>query len=234
MCSGDPDMPSEANRAKCFVIACFVFSIFSMIGFFAGWPGIIGGVCGILACVAASILMCCAPKKGEGACKFTAAGALLLIAGIIQIIMAIALIVITILLVTAVQKIDTCADGDHWKANCVNKPDDGTDCTADIYYGSDAGCYKSMIDDDDDSWDDGDTWHCAKSDYPDTCEDLGNAVKTGFTVLIVVVSGISIAFEIIAGVLNVIGGAYCLKAKIAIEKVGQGGASLTTTTDAKM
>merc|ERR1712205_279337 len=106
---------------------------------------------------------------------------------------AIALIVITILLVTAVQKNETCADGDHWKANCVNKPDDGTDCTADIYYGSDAGCYKSTIDDDDDSW------YCAKSDYADTCEDLGNAVKTGVTVLIVVVSGISIAFRSLPG-----------------------------------
>ena len=48
-------------------------SLFSMIGFAGGIPGVVGALCGLLACVAASILMCCAPKTTqEGGCKFTA------------------------------------------------------------------------------------------------------------------------------------------------------------------
>ena len=44
-----------------------------MIGFAGGTPGIVGAICGILACVASSILMCCAPKSTEeGGGKFTA------------------------------------------------------------------------------------------------------------------------------------------------------------------
>ena len=44
-----------------------------MLGFGVGITGVIGAICGILACVAASILMCCAPKSAdEGAGKFTA------------------------------------------------------------------------------------------------------------------------------------------------------------------
>ena len=48
-------------------------SIFSMIGFGAGWAGAIGAVCGILACIGSSILMCCAPRTPqEGPGKFVA------------------------------------------------------------------------------------------------------------------------------------------------------------------
>ena len=110
MCSDNPNMPNEANKAKCFVISCFVLcaalpralipvsprlsrtcintsrdslsarsaclcasSIFSMMGFASGTPGVIGGVCGLLACFGSSILMCCAPTRiEEGNCKFTA------------------------------------------------------------------------------------------------------------------------------------------------------------------
>ena len=44
-----------------------------MIGFAGGTPGIVGALCGILACVASSILLCCAPKStDEGGGKFTA------------------------------------------------------------------------------------------------------------------------------------------------------------------
>ena len=44
-----------------------------MIGFGAGWAGAIGAVCGILACIGSSILMCCAPKTPqEGGGKFCA------------------------------------------------------------------------------------------------------------------------------------------------------------------
>ena len=48
-------------------------SLFSMIGFGASWPGAIGAVCGILACIGSSIVMCCAPASAqEGGGKFTA------------------------------------------------------------------------------------------------------------------------------------------------------------------
>ena len=48
-------------------------SIFSIIGFGAGWAGAIGAVCGILACIGSSILMCCAPQTTqEGGGKFLA------------------------------------------------------------------------------------------------------------------------------------------------------------------
>ena len=48
-------------------------SLFSMIGFGASWAGAIGGVCGLLACIGSSILMCCAPASAqEGGGKFTA------------------------------------------------------------------------------------------------------------------------------------------------------------------
>ena len=44
-----------------------------MIGFLAGIPGIVGAICGILACIGSSILMCCAPRSvDEGNGKFTA------------------------------------------------------------------------------------------------------------------------------------------------------------------
>ena len=47
-------------------------SVFSMVGFLGGTYGIIGGVSGVLACVASSIIMCCGPKSTEeGGCKFT-------------------------------------------------------------------------------------------------------------------------------------------------------------------
>ena len=128
MCSDNVNLPKEANKAKCFVISCFVLcaspgahagdgcttkkretpvrlpvvmqqlhhltqcacavfarsflsctahtcgsSIFSMIGFFADWAGAIGAVCGILACIGSSILMCCAPRTPqEGGGKFCA------------------------------------------------------------------------------------------------------------------------------------------------------------------
>ena len=44
-----------------------------MMGFVVSIPGVVGGICGLLACVASSILMCCAPKStAEGGGKFTA------------------------------------------------------------------------------------------------------------------------------------------------------------------
>ena len=52
--------------------ACGGSSVFSMVGFLGGPYGIIGGVSGVLACVASSIIMCCGPRSTEeGGCKFT-------------------------------------------------------------------------------------------------------------------------------------------------------------------
>ena len=69
-------------QCTCTAFACFFFSctahtcgssIFSLIGFGASWPGAIGAVCGILACIGSSILMCCAPATTqEGGGKFLA------------------------------------------------------------------------------------------------------------------------------------------------------------------
>jgi len=111
MCTDNPDMPKEANKAKCFVVACFVFSVFSMIGFFSGTWGTIGAICGILACIASSMLMCCAPKTVDrGSCKFTAASVLLLLAGIIQLIMGIIVIYVLMGTLNEVNEGSHCAD----------------------------------------------------------------------------------------------------------------------------
>ena len=66
MCSSDPDVPAEGNKAKCVGLACFVLSIFSMIGFATG--GVLGGVGGLCACIAWSLMQCCY-KGSEGAEK---------------------------------------------------------------------------------------------------------------------------------------------------------------------
>ena len=81
-----------------------------MIGFGGGWSGIIGAVGGLLACIGSSILMCCAPKSpSEGGGKFFGAGVLLLIAGVIQLIMAIVTVILMAMLLTAVNEIDACS-----------------------------------------------------------------------------------------------------------------------------
>jgi hypothetical protein len=88
MCSSDPALPKEVKCAKCMGIAIFVFAIFSMIGFIGG--AIAGGVAGIMACVASSILMCCGPKAdGTGAGKELAAAILYILAGIVHFVGAV-------------------------------------------------------------------------------------------------------------------------------------------------
>ena len=87
MCADNPKLPKEANKAKCVAVACFVFSVFSMIGFAGGTAGIVGALCGLLACIAASILMCCAPKSAkDGGCKFTAVRCPMMSPGIADIL----------------------------------------------------------------------------------------------------------------------------------------------------
>ena len=63
MCSSDPALPKEVKCAKCMGIAIFVFAILSMIGFIGG--AIAGGVAGIMACVASSILMYAGSRRAS-------------------------------------------------------------------------------------------------------------------------------------------------------------------------
>lgn len=80
-----------------------------MIGFGGGWSGAVGAVGGLLACIGSSILMCCAPKSpSEGGGKFFGAGVLLLIAGVIQFIMAIVTVILLAMVLTAVNENDFC------------------------------------------------------------------------------------------------------------------------------
>ena len=74
-----------------------------------GIPGVVGAIGGLLACIASSMLMCCAPKKvEEGPCKFTAAGVMLLIAGILQLIMTVVVIVFMIMVLNEVNDDGYC------------------------------------------------------------------------------------------------------------------------------
>jgi len=55
----------------------------------------------------------------------------------------------------------------------------------------------------------------------DLCKSLhasGTSVVTG---IIVIFFGLSAGFLLLAGILNTIGGAYCIKAKAAIEKAAR-------------
>jgi len=222
MCSDNPSLPKEANKAKCFVISCFVFSLFSMIGFAGGIPGVVGAICGIIACVASSILICCAPKSTEeGGCKFTVAGVMLLIAGVAQIVMGIVVIAQLIMVLNEVNESSYCKDRysdcsfDSANTACSN----GDGITSYCYgtcYGTDWDkhglCYKKEK---------GDTeTFCTGKDEYDNCKglhDTGKAIVTGIAVILF---GVAAFFLLIAGLLNTIGGAYCLKAKAAIQAKG--------------
>ena len=107
-------------------------SIFSLVGFMGGLPGVVGAVGGLLACIASSMLICCAPKSHEaGPCKFTAAGAMLLIAGILQLIMACVVVVFLIMAVTAVNENDYCSK----RYSSCDKATDGCNCGLDAVSG---------------------------------------------------------------------------------------------------
>lgn len=212
MCSDNPNLLKEANKAKCFAVACFVFSIFSMLGFFAGITGVMGAICGLLACVAASILMCCGPKStAEGSCKYTAAGVLFLIAGLVQII---ACIILLVQLVAAINHVDDSSYCDDHYSKCsgyisstttidgVEIPSTET-CTG-------GWCYTDP--DDKDS-----VTQCKDEDDYDLCKTFHPGVKAVVTGLLVIVYGAAAAFLLIAGLLNTLGGVYCFGAKKAIE-----------------
>lgn len=216
MCSSDPNLPKEAQKAKCFVISCFVFSIFSMVGFGAGTTGLIGGIMGILACVASSILMCCPPKPEDGGCKFMAAAVLLLIAGIVQIIMAILIVVALIAVVGAVKSVatDYCSD----MTECATD-DSGTDCNDGVFYTS--GWCDDILG----------TKTCS-SQTKSECEAMYsgtsaavNAATDGVAAFLGIIMGIAAGLQLVSGLLNTIGGAYCVCAKKAMDAAGGGSSS---------
>ena len=91
-----------------------------------GIPGVVGAIGGLLACIASSMLMCCAPKKvEEGPCKFTAAGVMLLIAGILQLIMTVVVIVFMIIVLNEVNDDGYC--GKRYKS--CGTDSNGCSCT---------------------------------------------------------------------------------------------------------
>jgi len=196
-----------------------------------GIPGIVGAIGGLLACIASSILICCAPKKAEeGPCKFTAAGVMLLIAGILQLIMAVVVVVFLIMAVTAVNENEHCSKRyssclvDSSGCSCKDGTSgwpikvDGTDDYSGSYCSSstDGLCHDNSVDNPEDA-----TSRCATESEHDLCKSLhasGTAVVTG---IIVIFFGLSAGFLLLAGILNTIGGAYCIKAKAAIEKAAR-------------
>jgi len=216
MCSDNPNLPKEANKAKCFVIACFVFSFFSMLGFVAGITGVIGAICGILACVAASILMCCAPKSAdEGSGNFTAAMVMLLIAGIVQIICGFAVIAWIVAALNETNKSSYCDDR---YVECTTDSD-GDNCKEYLggFYGTDPLCYKECVGNDycPSGHEAGHT-HCVSRSSFESCKTLHTGVKDAVSGIIIALGGIAAAFLFIAGILNSLGGFYCFKARAAM------------------
>jgi len=222
MCTANPELPKEANKAKCFAIACFVFSIFSMIGFGAGIPGIIGGVAGILMCVGSCLLICCAPKTThEGPGKFNCAGVLLLISGIIELCCAIGTLILMIVLISAVQESSFCKD----RYKSCETDGNGCSCTGggdsgyvNGYYcngsphSADGVCYKEP---DYDSWQHTNIKSvCSTQKEKDDCNSTN--VKDAVSGFIAAIMGICIFFEVTVGILGVLGFIYCQKAKKAM------------------
>jgi len=207
MCSDNPNLPKEANKAKCFVISCLVFSIFSVLGFGLWIPGIIGAIGGIIACVASSIIICCGPKGvEEGSGKFTAASVMLFISGIIQLIMGI------VVIVWMIRTLDDVNDDDeNWckdrYSNC-DVDSSGYNCKDGWLY-KDGVCFKDHPDDT--------ATRCSSRSAWSDCQGTHEDVKDAVTAIFIVFFGITVAFMFTAGILNVAGGVYCLKAKVAIQ-----------------
>lgn len=220
MCSDNPNLPKEANKARCFVIACLVFAIFSMIGFLAGTPGVIGGIAGILMCVGSSLLICCAPKTvAEGPGKFNAAGVLLLIGGIIQICCAIGTLILMIIIINAVQDSDFC--NNHYKS-CTTD-DYGCSCTGGgaSYYNNgnycdgppksaDGICWKAEASE----WNTNPKSSCSSQQEKDDCNSTH--VKDAISGIVAAIMGVCIIFELTVGILGILGFMYCQKAKKAM------------------
>merc|ERR1740124_719822 len=109
----NPDLPKEANKAKCIAAAFCVVSCFSLIiNFLIPLWGLFAALMGLLACIGSGLLVCCcAPKHQDaGACKFTAAAVLLLIAGIGQLIGCI----VNILVLVWLADENNMWSGDSW------------------------------------------------------------------------------------------------------------------------
>ena len=79
MCGSSPALTAEGNSAKCWSISALVFGILGCISFAAFPAGVLGGICGILQVVGASLILCCGPselKQNAGSCQYTAAAVL--------------------------------------------------------------------------------------------------------------------------------------------------------------
>eukprot|EP00320_Phaeocystis_rex_P003222 CAMPEP_0119058898 /NCGR_PEP_ID=MMETSP1178-20130426/3151_1 /TAXON_ID=33656 /ORGANISM="unid sp, Strain CCMP2000" /LENGTH=265 /DNA_ID=CAMNT_0007039887 /DNA_START=46 /DNA_END=843 /DNA_ORIENTATION=- len=201
-CPDNPLLPREANKAKCFAVACFIFSILSMLSLFGGVPGIINFLCGLLACVGSCLLLCCcAPKTtDEGPCKFTAAAVLLLIAGILEVIMFVVQIIFAILL-TQVDENHYCSD--RYK-----------ECDRDYYgYRCDKYCNTRCVGT---SGRCDEVTTCVSTSVFEDCEDVNGKVRDAVKAWVVVVVAVAGIFTLIAGILNIICGALCFKAKAAV------------------
>lgn len=171
-----------------------------MIGFAGGVPGIVGALSGILACIASSILICCAPKSNEeGPCKFFAAGVILLLAGVMQLIVAVVVLVYMVIALNEVNENSWCSD----RYSDCSIDSDSSFCSSGI-------CKRDQPEDVDS--------RCSSQSDKQLCEDMHGGAKAAVTGIVIVFFGIAAAFLLVAGVLNTIGGAYCLKAKVAMQQ----------------
>jgi hypothetical protein len=185
-----------------------------MLGFAS--PPYIGGALGVLACIASSLLMCCAPKSAdEGAGKFTAAMVLLLIAGIGQICCGIAVIA---WMMNALNETNESSYCDDRYVECT-KDSDGTVCAEAMFgmYGSDAMCLKQCVGNDYcPSGHEAGHRDCVSRSSYESCKTGHTVVKDAVSGIIILICGIAAAFLFIAGILNNTGAFYCYKARAAM------------------
>merc|ERR1712166_828332 len=150
-----------------------------------------------------------------GGGKFTAAGVLLLIAGTLQAIMSVTVLGFMIALLNAVNESSYCKDR---YLSCTSSSD-GTVCAD--WYGEDALCVRGSVGDDD--------YSCTTKSAHDVCKSAHGGAKDAVSGFIVIVFGITIVFLLIAGILNIVGGAYCIKAKGAITAMQANGPPVAGT-----
>jgi len=141
MCN-NPNLPGEANTAKAFAITVLVFAVIDLLTFaIQGWAA---GVASILAIIASSMLVCCAPPSsgpGKGGI-FKATGVLALIATIVHLVGAILLIITWMGINTATLSRDSCvatycSNGAFDTANQCGMPNGCTsESSCETYYDS--------------------------------------------------------------------------------------------------
>jgi len=139
------------------------------------------------------------------------AGVLFLIAGLVQII---ACIILLVQLVAAINHADDSSYCDDRYSKCTSARVE----IESIYFDADSltlpctdgWCYQ----DPDDLQD---TQACSDAGQYDSCKTIHKGGKAVVTGILVIVFGATAAFLLIAGLLNTLGGVYCFGAKKAIE-----------------